>query len=244
MRMIIPARSCTARLAQKACDSCQVNTLLKVVKSRPVLMSATLLGIAIAFILPTSLRPVTRGLWGWNIGVWLFLVSTMTMMARSDHHRLRRNALLHAEGLTTVMTVAACSVVASLAAITFELSQAKPPGGGMASWPHVLFALSTVVGSWLLLATLFALAYASRYYDRAGHPGSGLSFPQDSDDEAQPHYADFMYFSLTLAATSQTSDVAITRTEIRRWVTAQAVLSFAFNTMLLALTVNIAAGLL
>ncbi|HET9641925.1 MAG TPA: DUF1345 domain-containing protein [Burkholderiaceae bacterium] len=221
-----------------------MKTLFKVIKSRPLLIFTTLLGIAIASFLPGSLRPVTRALWGWNVGVWLFLVSTMAMMARSDHSRLRRNALLHSEGLTIVMTVAACSVAASLAAITFELSQAKPSGGGIVSWPYVLFALSTVVGSWLLLATLFALAYASRYYGRPGHPGSGLSFPGLGTDENQPHYADFMYFSLTLAATSQTSDVAITRTEIRRWVTAQAVLSFAFNTMLLALAVNIAAGLL
>jgi uncharacterized membrane protein len=176
--------------------------------------------------------------------VWIFLPTTAWMMARADHHRLRRTALLHAEGAVAVMVIAACGVVASLAAIVLELSQAKPVGGGAVAWPHALLALATIVGSWLMLPVLFTLAYASRYYHRAGEPGSGLLFPSVATEETPPGYADFFYFSVTLAATSQTSDVAVTRADMRRWVTAQAVLSFAFNTMLLALAVNIAASLI
>jgi len=216
----------------------------RALKSRPLLLSSALLGLVIAWALPASLRPVTCALLGWNVGVWIFLPTTAWMMARADHHRLRRTALLHAEGAVAVMVIAACGVVASLAAIVLELSQAKPLGGGAMAWPHALLALSTIVGSWLMLPVLFTLAYASRYYRRPGEPGSGLQFPSVTDEDRPPGYADFFYFSVTLAATSQTSDVAITHAEMRRWVTAQAVLSFAFNTMLLALAVNIAASLL
>lgn len=217
---------------------------IRALKARPLLVSCSLLGLLLALLLPPSLRPVTRALFGWNVGVWTFLLATAWMMKRADHHRLRRNALLHAEGAVTVMTVATCAVAASLAAIVLELSQAKAPNGGVVAWPHALLALVTIVGSWLMLPLLFTLAYASRYYDHPESPGGGLLFPSVAQDHSQPDYADFFYFSITLAATSQTSDVAITRSAMRRWVTAQAVLSFAFNTMLLALAVNIAAGLL
>lgn len=218
-------------------------TWLNAIKARPVMAFTTLLGLLVALTLPHSLRWVTRALWGWNAAVWTFLLGSAWMMARADHHRLRSNALLHSEGLVTVTTVAAAAVAASLAAITVELSQARSAGAHAVAWPHVGFALLTIVGSWLLLPTLFALAYASRYYGSAAADAGGLAFPGAGPD-TPPGYADFLYFSLTLAATSQTSDVAITRPQLRRWVTMQAVLSFAFNTMLLALAVNIAAGLI
>ena len=75
----------------------------------------------------------------------------------------------------------------------------------------------------------------------ASKPGRGIDFP---GDETDPDYTDFLYFALTIAATSQTSDVAVTTREVRRWVTVQTLLAFAFNTALLALAINIAAGLL
>jgi uncharacterized membrane protein len=216
---------------------------IKVLKGRPLMALSLALGVALFVALPSPMSRVTRALCAWDVGVWLYLVATAVTMLRADHHRLRRNALLHSEGLTTVTAFAACAVAASMAAIALELSQAKSAPGGVA-WPHVLFAFVTIVGSWLLLPMLFGLAYASLFYDEPEKPGGGLAFPGPDGPRATPDYADFLYFSITLAATSQTSDVAITDPEIRRWVTVQAVLSFAFNTTLLALAVNIAAGLL
>jgi uncharacterized membrane protein len=91
--------------------------------------------------------------------------------------------------------------------------------------------------------TTFAFRYAHEYYEAA--PGSskvdgGLEFP----GEDQPDYLDFMYFSLVLGMTFQVSDVQITSRKLRRLATVHGLLSFLFNTIILALTVNIAAGLL
>ena len=86
----------------------------------------------------------------------------------------------------------------------------------------------------------FALAYASLYYGADGKP-HGLDFP---GKEEHPDYTDFMYFAVTLAATSQTSDVAVSTRPMRRLVLLHAVLSFVFNTSVLALTINILAGLI
>jgi len=219
--------------------------LITTFRGRPLLLSSLLLGLAVGFLLPAAMRPVVRALVGYDAGVWTYLVGNGILMARADHQRMRHIALLHAENAFAVMVIACCAVAASLAAITMELSQVKATGGPAAvAWPHVLFAVFTIVGSWLLLPMLFALTYASRYYEDLDGPGDGLSFPNAVKHDEPPDYTDFLYFSITLAATSQTSDVAITRRSMRQWVTAQAILSFAFNTMLLALAVNIAAGLL
>jgi uncharacterized membrane protein len=119
-----------------------------------------------------------------------------------------------------------------------ELAAAKAGGG--TAWQHLLFAGVTVVGSWLLLPVLFALDYASRYYRST--PQGGLLFP-GADTDVPADYVDFLYFACTIAVALQTADVAITSRPIRRLVLLQALLSFAFNTAILALTVNIAAGL-
>jgi len=120
-----------------------------------------------------------------------------------------------------------------------ELAAAKAGGGG---WQHLAFAAITVVGSWLLLPVLFALDYASRYY--RANPAGGLLFP-DAAGNAGFHadYVDFLYFAFTVAVALQTADIAIASRPMRRLVLLQALLSFAFNTAILALTVNIAAGL-
>jgi uncharacterized membrane protein len=102
----------------------------------------------------------------------------------------------------------------------------------------LLLAVSTVAGSWLLLPVEFALAYASLFH--AGHGPHGLEFP---GNDAQPGYTDFRYLAVTVAATSQTSDVAVSARPMRRLVLLHAVLSFVFNTSVLALTINILAGL-
>ena len=98
-----------------------------------------------------------------------------------------------------------------------------------------------MIGSWLLLPTLFALTYASAYYGPI--PIAGSPFPARRAS-FEPDHTDFLYFSFTIAVTAQTSDVAVTTREMRRLVLCQSVLSFVFNTTILAFAINAAAGVL
>ena len=208
-------------------------------RSHPRLIGAVVIGTSAAILVPGVGSAVTRFLLGWNVGVWLFLLSMGLMMLRADHAHLRRTAIEQAEGAVTVLALVIVAAVVSFAAVAVELSAAKQPGAHYAA-THVLFALATVLGSWLLLPTLFALNYASLYY-RTAH-GNGLKFPE-SDSAFKPDYADIMYFSFTIAVASQTADVSITSRPMRRLVLLQSVLSFVFNTTILAFTINIAASL-
>lgn len=205
-------------------------------RARPRLYAALALGALAAWLLPASVRPATRGLIGWNVAIWLYLAAMLVLMQRADHERLRHVAALHSEGAAAILVGVVCAVAASVIAIVGELAEAHAAGQAH-HWQHVVLALTTLIGSWLLLPTLFALSYASVYFEA----DRGLDFP---GDEGPPDYLDFMYYAVTIAATAQTADVAITTRSMRRWTLAQQLVSFAFNTALLALAINIAAGLL
>jgi len=215
-----------------------VRRLLHHLGTRPYLATALATGVVAALLLPGARDTMTRVLVGWNVTVWLYLVLLAWMMVRADHGRLRRAAVAQAESAGTVMVIVSLASVFSLVGVVVELSAAKVPGVPHA-WPHVVFALVTVVGSWILLPMVFALTYASMYYRAQGR---GLKFPDD-DPHFLPNYVDFLYFSFTIAVASQTSDVAVCAVAMRKVVLLQTLLSFAFNATILAFSINIAASL-
>ncbi len=208
-------------------------------RARPHLWASLLLGAVAAGLLPGTRSWLTRGLLGWDVAVWLYLAQAAWIMLRADHARVRRVALAQAEGAATVLVVVIVAAVVSLLGTVAELHAAKSGAAQALLW-HVAFAGATVLGSWLLLPTMFALTYASLYYQAL--PGAGLLFP-GAQAEAHPDFGDFLYFAFTIAVASQTADVAVTSRRLRRWVLLQSLLSFAFNTAILAFTINIAASL-
>jgi uncharacterized membrane protein len=208
-------------------------------KARPRLYIAAAAGLLSMLLLPGKLPATTTALVGWNVAVWLYLLLIGVMMLRADHGVVQRTAVAQSQGAAVVLAMVGAASIASVAAIVLELATAKAVHGGVA-WQHLLFALVTVVGAWLLLPILFSLNYASVYY-RAKPPG-GLAFP-GADASFHPDYTDFLYFSFTIAVASQTADIAITTRPLRQLALVQALLSFAFNAAILALTINIAASL-
>jgi len=137
--------------------------------------------------------------------------------------------------------VAAC---AALFAVGFLIRAHKDqPGGHFAV--HLLLTLCTVTSSWALLHTVYSLRYAHVFYGDSDDPGvqkhaGGLIFPGDRP----PNYFDFAYFSFVIGMTCQVSDVQITSRRMRRITLVQSVLSFGFNTLILALLINTVSGLL
>lgn len=215
--------------------------LLLQLRTRPRLVLATVAGALAAWLLPRSLPEVQRAVVAWNIAIWLYLLLVWIGMARLDHAGLRRLAAAHADSASMVLALAVVVSVACLVTVLFELASARADAGGLDTRRLVL-AVVTLVGSWLLLPTEFALTYASKYFSGAagglGFPGPGTTAPA-----AEPNYVDFLYFSITVAATSQTSDVAVTTRAMRRLVIVHSVLSFGFNALVLALAINLTAGL-
>jgi uncharacterized membrane protein len=206
---------------------------LRVVYARPRTFISILVGIVAFFLLPGSLRLVSRLLIGWDVAIALYLLLVYTMVLRSGLSHIRRNAVLQDDGRFLILLVTALGAFASIAAIVFEL------GASHRSVPELALATVTIALSWAAVHTTFALHYAHDYY-RGAKPG-GLQFPSgDQHDHAD--YWDFVYFSFVIGMTAQVSDVGITDKTIRRTATAHGIISFIFNTALLALMVNIAAS--
>jgi uncharacterized membrane protein len=206
---------------------------VRVVYARPRTFAAIALGIVAFFLLPGSLRLVTRLLVAWDVFATLYLALVYYMMLCSDHQRVKRDAILQDDGRILILLVTAGGAFASIAAIVFEL------GGTHHAVPQLVIATATIALSWAVVHTAFALHYAHDYYGDTT-PG-GLQFPSgDNDDEAD--YWDFVYFSFVIGMTAQVSDVGITDRIIRRTATVHGIISFVFNTALVALMVNIAAS--
>jgi uncharacterized membrane protein len=206
---------------------------VRVVYARPRTFISILVGIAAFFLLPGSLRLVTRLLIGWDTFIALYLLLVYTMVLRSGLPHIRRNAVLQDDGRFLILLMTALGAFASLAAIVSEL------GAAHRSPRELVFATLTIALSWAAVHTAFALHYAHEFY-RGARPG-GLDFPKGHEDE-DPDYWDFVYFSFVIGMTAQVSDVGVTDRMIRRTATVHGIISFGFNTALVALMVNIAAS--
>lgn len=202
---------------------------------RPRLLLAILAGSLLAALWPGDLQTSTRLLLGWDFTLWIYLPLVLWMMlGRAGSVNVQERARGLAEGLPVMLLLAVSGALASFGAIALELGSAK--GGSLT----LAFAIATVCSSWLLLPVEFGIAYASLYHG-GGKAAHGLEFP---GEDGPPDYGDFLYFSITVAATSQTSDVGVSSRAMRRLVLVQALLAFIFNTGVLALTINILAGLI
>ena len=210
---------------------------LKLAAARPRLLSAAALSVLVAVLLP-EMRAPTRFLLAWDCGIILHLVLIAWMMARSDHAGMQRRADEEDAGAIAVLVLMIVGSLASLVAIGAELRGLKDVSG-TAAVERLSLVGTTILFSWLFVHTMFALHYAHDYY--AGEDDrKGLKFP----GKHAPDYWDFMYFSFNLGAAAQTSDVAVEAPRLRRFVLAHTILSFLFNTTVLALAINVGASLL
>jgi len=210
--------------------------IVRVVRARPRLFLAAVLGIVIGLLLPSEWRVTTRLLVTWDAGVGLYLALAFQAMAKADIGRIRRRAAMLDEDRVPFLILTAGAALATIAAIVAELGDketARAPA-------HLALAIVTIVLSWAFTHTIFSLHYAHEFYVENRYEDGGLAFP----GKEQPDYWDFAYFSLVIGMTSQVSDVAVTAKGIRRTVLAHGVVSFFFNVAMLALTVNIAASAL
>lgn len=212
--------------------------ILRVGRAHPRLFISAAISIAtIAILYLADIGPVARMLIGWNVGVSIYLAAAAVMMAQcSTTESMKKNASIQDEGAFAILFLSVGAAVASLGAIFAELAVLKQddPHYGL----YIAFAIVTVILSWTFTQTIFALHYTHEFYGE-GMRASGLKFPDDD----QPDYWDFVYFSFVIGMTFQVSDVAVTHKSFRRLVVAHGALSFFFSTAIVAMTVNIAAGL-
>ena len=207
------------------------------------LVLSVLLGILAYLVLPASIGEGTRLLVAFDLAAVVFLSAVWIVMARATTADMRRRAQIEDEGRYVVLALSAAAAVAILLAITSQLQEIRDPTS-TATALRVTLAAVTILLAWFFMNTIFALHYAHFFYGdsdaSAGAEARGLDFP----GRAEPDYWDFLYFSFVIGMTFQVSDVQIENHRLRRLGLAHGVLAFFFNVVVVALTINIIAGLL
>lgn len=216
--------------------------IVRVMRARPRLFIAAAVASMVGWALPDSAahHPVTRTLIAWNVGTVLYVLLAAVMMIRSSEQRMRRRAQLQDEGQLTILGLVTVASIASLVAIAGQLSVAKDMHGVL-KMAHMALAGATVVSSWAFIQVMFTLHYAHDYYTATTRQQAPpLQFPSGEE----PGYGDFFYFSAVIGTSGQTADVSFVSKPLRRIGSVHCILAYLFNTTVLALLINIGAGLL
>jgi uncharacterized membrane protein len=196
-------------------------------------------GAAVFFSLRNHVRLSTNIIAAWDTFAFCVLASAWLTILITPQRTLRARAQQEDFGRSVIFVFVVVAACASLFAVGFLVSVGSGSAGDL------VLGLATVVLSWSLIQTVFGLHYAHAFYGDSDQPGErrhagGLLFP----GERTPDYFDFAYFSFVTGMTCQVSDVQITSRRMRRLTLVQSVLSFGFNTVILALLINTVSGLL
>ena len=210
--------------------------------ARPRLVASFAGGVLVAAAcrVLAGLQPSTAMIIGWDALCLAYVGIMFWRMAGCTQDQMRAAADQDDEGRAIIQTLVIVAAAAAIGAIVLELSLAKN-AHGLERGLRIALAFATLAASWFMVHLIFALHYAHGYYDRDDDgraDARGLRFP----GEDEPDYWDFLHFALIIGVASQTADIAISAKRLRRLCTVHALFSFSFNTVIVALTINLLAG--
>lgn len=199
------------------------------------------IGIIVYFIVDKeAFDPLTHLMIGWDVFSICMIVIIWVTFFTTESENIRKLSKLQDSSRATIFIIILISTFASFLAVLLLIVTKKHSNNEL-SW-RLAVAIAGMLFSWFLIHTIFTLRYAHIYYgdnknEHNTHAG-GLEFPGNS----KPDYLDFAYFSFVLGMTFQVSDVQITSQRLRKLAMFHGLISFGFNTIMIALTINLIAG--
>lgn len=189
--------------------------------------------VVVLLTLPSTLLLRLRLVAGWDAFALTALTLIWLTILKLEPAHIRKVAQTEDPSRTVSLILILFGATAALLAV-LVLLQSSMTMQYMGKLTAIALALSAVMLAWFLIHTVFTLKYAHIYYGADEKPG-GVEFP-DGDD--CPEYLDFAYFAFVIGMTAQTSDVTITSREMRRSVLLHGIVSFGFNTAVVALSIG------
>ena len=216
------------------------NFLISMPPVQRVIVSIVIALIAFIFIRQTHYNYMMIGTMLWDVFAFTYLITSGIIFFKSSTNDIKARASREDGGRLFVFLIVVVASFASMVTVTMLIVSKETADISKAVYLPVI--ISGMLLSWIMVHTTFSFHYAHLYYDyNEGEEKNeeGLDFP----GEKNPDYLDFAYFSFVIGMTFQVSDVEISSREIRRQALVHALLSFVLNTFVVALTINLIAGL-
>ncbi len=210
----------------------------QILHSRPHFIISLIIAAATFVVLSPHQSPFMNFIISWNAFSWAYLLFLTNKIIRCRNKDIRLATIKEDESAKMVLFFLLAGCCASLLVLFLALGGHDDLSHKDALIQYGLTA-STLISSWLLLPMGYTMHYAHLYYSNPVHKEPWLLFP---DKNLKPGYSDFMYFSFTIAVASQTADVAVASSPMRRAVLLQSIVSFVFNMAILGLCINISAS--
>jgi uncharacterized membrane protein len=220
----------------------QGNIFLRIMPVQRFIVSLILAVIVYLLIMGSNLDILVKVMIAWSVFAFSYIITSWIVFFGQKPAQIRELSKQEDGSRLYVFSLIVITSFASLVTVLLlMLSQ------NAKETPQIVFIPVAICGmlfSWIMVHTIFGFHYAHLYYgddtnDSAKH-AEGLEFP----GEKKPDYVDFAYFSFVIGMTFQVSDTAVTSRAIRRLVLLHGLLSFGLNTFVVALTINLIAGLL
>jgi len=183
----------------------------------------------------------------WGVCATVIIILNWIIILSAHPREMRKLARLKDSSRIIILLFVITASCVSLFAIIFLLLNSNKDGHHTHVIKHVVMSIGSVVISWWMLHTVFTMSYAHKFYtltpdtnDPEDAVVGGLMFP---NEEKNPDFMDFVYFSFVIGMTFQVSDIEISSRSIRRMALLHAIISFAFNTAIVALSINVISGL-
>jgi uncharacterized membrane protein len=203
--------------------------------ARARLLYAAVLGTLGWFLVPWRLQGTTHLLVAIDVSTLFLTAVSGYIIMSSGADETKRRAAAEDPGRALVWLIVMLTCMFGLFAAAVLMRQGKT-ASSFEGQLHIVLCIVTVVLAWLLTHASFTLRYAHLYY--GGDDKGGIDFPGDDD----PDDHDFAYFAFTIGMTFQVSDTDVTSREIRRTVLRHGLLSFVYNTVIVALSINLVVG--
>ncbi len=217
------------------------NIFLRLHPVKRVIVSA-IISAASYFIIPSNMSRLVKPMLFWDVFSLAYLILSFAVVKKRSIDEIRKWAKKDDGSIAIVFFLILIASFASMIMVLFlVLSQNNISSKDILYFP---VSITGIFLSWLMVHTIFIFHYAHMYYDdddkNPGKDAYGLEFPEK---DPKPDYIDFAYFSFVIGCTFQVSDVEISSPKIRRVVLFHSLLSFCLNTFVVALTINLIAGL-
>jgi uncharacterized membrane protein len=207
------------------------------------LFFSILAGAIALWFTPSRIEWPIRAAAGWDAASLTLLALAWNIIRRADARETKRRAGMDDPGRDAVFVIALVAGLISLFAATVVLRKVRDLLGVVrVMW--TLLTLAAVALSWAVTHTAYTLRYAHLHYSTGTHRHADSEGGLQFSGTKQPSDIDFAYFAFTIGMCFQVSDVVVTATGMRREVLIHAMISFVYNTVILAVALNVAISLM